>query len=171
MARRPTTPKPPPHHPQPDKNAPVAAPGSVHTDAPLIPVPTPITTWVSPRTLSSRPDTHAPPNATASVPSMTGSGCLPTDTTCCTDSPALARHPQLLVRYLIHPLRQVVQRHVQRAGNVTGRPFVIAADVEDHAVLRVPVGKIGERGDGVTAPVGAIGRLADGRSGEAARQW
>lgn len=56
-------------------------------DAPQMPVPTPISVCVSPRTPSSLPSTQAPPSATASVPSITGSDCPPTCTTCWIESP------------------------------------------------------------------------------------
>ena len=56
-------------------------------DAPQIPVPTPIRICVSPRTPSSRPSSHAPPSATASVPSMTGNDSAPTRTTWGSDNP------------------------------------------------------------------------------------
>jgi hypothetical protein len=50
----------------------MAAVAAAIAEAPQIAVPTPITVRVSPRTPSSRPNSQAPPSATANVPSITG---------------------------------------------------------------------------------------------------
>jgi hypothetical protein len=67
------------------------------------------------------------------------------------EQPGGTVHPQPSVRDLVEAVQQVVQRDVQRTGDVTGRPFVVAAHVENDAVVGCAACQVLERGDRVAS--------------------